>query len=210
MAFVSDFSAPTSGYHLLDAGDRGKSLSRDHQLAQVSLVRSNGSPSSAGCYLVDMLRGSDNFSVDEHFVDNGFQHIPLASSAELEPGDLLCISSGPLVRVPVASVLHRDVSASTRHLDTPEGTVYGRPGPCCFHSPGISAPPTCSDLLVHLRNETPPCSGPDPAKPPPADRKPQPSLLERLTPDQRVCFLNVWHKPPAHLNEISFEFHGPG
>ena len=43
VAFVSDFSAPTGGYHLY-AGDRGISLTRDHQLVQVSLVRSYGAP----------------------------------------------------------------------------------------------------------------------------------------------------------------------
>ena len=78
-------------------------------------------------------------------------------------------------------------------------------------SAGISAPPTCSDPFVHRLNETPACRGPDPAKPHPADHEPQPSLLERLNHDHRVRFLTVWHElPPAHLREISFDFHGPG
>ena len=129
MAFVSDFSAPKGGYHLLYASDRGVSLSCDHQLVQVSLVRISGSPALAGCYLVDKLRGPDNFSVDEHLVENGFQQIPLAGTAELEPGDLLGTSCCPLLRVPVASVLHQDDSASTWHLDTPDEPYMVVPSP---------------------------------------------------------------------------------
>ena len=44
VAFVSDFSPPTGGYHRLYAGDTGISLTRDHQLVQVSLVRRNEAP----------------------------------------------------------------------------------------------------------------------------------------------------------------------
>ena len=61
VAFASDFSAPTGGYHLLYAGDRGISLTRDHQLVQLSLVRSNGAPASASSYLVNMLHGATVF-----------------------------------------------------------------------------------------------------------------------------------------------------
>ena len=39
VAFASDFSAPTGGYHLLYAGDRGISFKRDQYLVPASLVR---------------------------------------------------------------------------------------------------------------------------------------------------------------------------
>ena len=75
VALVADFSAPTGGYHLRYAGNRGASLSRDDQLVQVSLVRRNGAPALAGSYLVDMLHSSADFTVNEHLVENGLQQI---------------------------------------------------------------------------------------------------------------------------------------
>ena len=183
------FLAPAGGYHLRYAGDRGVSLSRDHQLVRVALVRKNGSSALAGRHLVDMLRGSANFSVDEHLVENGLQQIPLAGTAALEPGDLIGTSSCPLLRVPAASALHRDDSASTRYLDTPDEPYMVVPGPVASPSAGISAPPTCSDPFVHLVNETPLRGGPGPTRIPSANREPQPSLLERLDPGQRINFL---------------------
>ena len=110
VAFVSDFSAPTGGYHLLDAGDRGISFTRDHQPVQVFLVRSNGARAVARSYLVDVLHGATDFSVDENLVENSLQQIPLAGRAELEPSDLLGISSSPLLRGPVESFLYDDDS----------------------------------------------------------------------------------------------------
>ena len=78
VAFASDFSVLTGGDHLLYAGDRGISLTRDHQLVSVSLVRSNGGPALAGRYLVGMLHGATDFSVDENLVENGLQQIPVS------------------------------------------------------------------------------------------------------------------------------------
>ena len=117
---------------------------------------------------------------------------------------------GHFFRVSGSSVLHQDDSASTRHLDTPDEPYMVVPGPVAPLSVGISAPPSFLDPFVHLLNETPPCSGPYPAKTPPTDREPPPFLLERLTPNQRVSFLKIWHKLLVHLKEISFDFHGPG
>ena len=34
--------------------------------------------------------------------------------------------------------------------------------------------------------------------------------LERLTPEQRVSFLRVWHRLPKHLREITFDSHDKG
>ena len=143
MAFAADFSAPTGGYNLRYVGNRGVSLSRDHQRVQVSLVRSNGAPALAVSYLVDMLHSSADFTVDEHLVENGLQQIPLVGTAELEPGDLLGTSSCPLLRVLVASILHNnDCSRLPRraphdHLGlcyTPSGRRFPRAdllGPLC-------------------------------------------------------------------------------
>ena len=102
--FGSDFWARTGCYHLLYAGDRGISFTRDHQLVQVSLVRSNGAPALAGSYFADMLHGATDFPVDDNLVENGLQQIPLAGIAEFEPGDLLGTSPCPVLRGPVASV----------------------------------------------------------------------------------------------------------
>ena len=41
-----------------------------------------------------------------------------------------------------------------------------------------------------------------------ATASPLPALLERLTPEQRVSFLRVWHRQPRHLPEITFDLHG--
>ena len=42
-----------------------------------------------------------------------------------------------------------------------------------------------------------------------ATASPSPALLERLTPEQRVSFLRVWHRLPRHLREITFDLHSP-
>ena len=97
----------------------------------------------AGCYLVDMLRGFEMFSLDEYFVQNGFQHIALVGSVELKPGDLQGTSSCSLLRVRIASVLHQDDSASTRKTDTPDELYVVVLGPVAPVPAGTSAPPTC-------------------------------------------------------------------
>ena len=51
-------------------------------------VRSNDAPTLAGSYHVDILHGATDFSVDENIVEDGLQQIPLAGTAELEPGYL--------------------------------------------------------------------------------------------------------------------------
>ena len=154
-----------------------------------------------------MLHNSVDFVVDEHFV--GLQQIPLAGTAKLEPGDLLGTSSCPLLRVPVASISHNDDNAPTTpgSLDEPH-MIF--PGPVTPPPAGVLPAPTCSDPFVHHLNEMPPHDGPVPAKPTTADSKPPPSLLDRLNADQRDSFLQVWHKLPAHLREIPFDFQGPG
>ena len=78
------------------------------------------------------------------------------------------------------------------------------------HTAGLSPTPACADPFVHHVDEQPPIGGPDAAQPASADLEPPTSLLDRLNADQRDSFLQVWHKLPTHLREISFDFHGPG
>ena len=154
-----------------------------------------------------MLHNSVDFVVDEHFV--GLQQIPLAGTAKLEPGDLLGTSSCPLLRVPVASISHNDDNAPTTpgSLDEPH-MIF--PGPVTPPPAGVLPAPTCSDPFVHHLNETHPLDGPVPSKPTTANSEPSPSLLDRFNADHRDSFLQVWHKLPAHLREVSFDFQGPG
>ena len=98
-AFVPDYSAHPESFHLLYAGDTGVTLSRDHRLVDVDLVRSNGAPALAGCYLVNRLHAATGFSAEERIVENGRRFIPLAGVADLDPGALLDTFSSPLVRV---------------------------------------------------------------------------------------------------------------
>ena len=151
-----------------------------------------------------MLHSSADFTVDEHLVENGFQQIPVAGTAELEPGDLLGTSYYPLLRVPVASILHNDDDAPTTPGSLDESSMI-IPEPAA----GVFPASTCSGRFAHHLNETPPRDGPVPTKPTPANNEPPPFLLDRLNADHRDSFLQVWYKQPAHLRDISFDFHGP-
>lgn len=75
-----------------------------------------------GNYMMDMLPQSHMFSVPGHFGTAERESIPLASCAELEPGDLLGITSVPLRRVPVAELERQ-----------------GEPNPDCDVTPTIKA-----------------------------------------------------------------------
>ena len=68
-AFFPDASTHQESFHLLYTGDSGMVISRDHRLIEVGLVRSNGAPALAGCYLLEMLHAADNFSTEEHIVE---------------------------------------------------------------------------------------------------------------------------------------------
>ena len=137
-AFVPASSTHSKTCHLLNAGDVGITLSREHRLIEVDLVRRNGAPALAGCCLVDMLHAADNFSTEEHIVENGRQVIPSTGVADLEPGALLGTSSTPLLRVPLEArwpIRHPD-SYSTS-LCRPCTTLHC-PGPSyrSFHGRG--------------------------------------------------------------------------
>ena len=155
VTLVSDLSAPTGGFHLLHAGDRGIPLTRDHQLVQVSLVRSNSAPPLAGIYLVDTLHVSTDLSADDNLVENDQQQIPLAGTAELEPGDLLGTSPCPLLRVLVASVLD-DGSTSATTPGTPDEPHMIVPAPVTLHTAGLSPTPACAEPFAHHVDAKPP------------------------------------------------------
>ena len=72
-------------------------------------------------------------------------------------------------------------------------------------------PPQCLDPFVHhLRDKTvPPCDESAASSAPPIDRSPSPSLLKRLSTDQRSSFLQKWNRLPSHMHEIVFDLHGP-
>ena len=103
-AFVPASTYPES-FHLLYAGDADITLSPEHRLIEVDLVRPNGAPALAGCYLVDMLQAADNVSTKKHIVEKGRQVIPLAGVADLEAGALFGTSSSPRLRVPLEAIL---------------------------------------------------------------------------------------------------------
>ena len=87
-AFVPDSPIRPERFHLLYVGEAGITLSRDHRFIEVGLVRRDGVPALADCYLVDMLHAVDNLSTEEHIVENGQHVIPLAGVADWEPGAL--------------------------------------------------------------------------------------------------------------------------
>ena len=159
---------------------------------------------------MDTLHGATDFSVDENFVENDLEQIPLAGTAELEPGDLLGTSPCPLLRVLVESLLYDDDNASASNPGAPDNSCTFVPGPVTPHTAGLSPTPACADPFVHHVEEQPPVGGPDAAQFTLADLEPPPSLLDRLNSDQDDGFLQVWHKLPKHLREISFDFRGPG
>ena len=67
-AYAIDPTATDGGFHLLYDGAVSVTLSDEPQLLEVNLVRSNGSPTLTGKYLVDMLPQPGILSMQEHFV----------------------------------------------------------------------------------------------------------------------------------------------
>lgn len=65
-AFVRDVSASAGNYQLRYAGKHSIQLLPEHQLVQVDMVRSDGSPALVGNYMVDMLPQTSMFSSEEH------------------------------------------------------------------------------------------------------------------------------------------------
>lgn len=92
-AFVYDVSETFDNYQLRYVGQWPIQLHQEHQLVQVELVRSDGSPALVGSYLVDMLPQTPMFSDEENFVCNVRQRVPLAGISF--PFDLEMFWAGP-------------------------------------------------------------------------------------------------------------------
>ena len=123
---------------------------------------------------------------------------------------MLGTSPCPLLRLPVESLLYYNNSVSTSNPGARDNSRTFVPGQAMPHTSGPYPTPACADPYVHHVDEQPPIGGPDAAQPKSADLEPLPSLLDCLISDQHDSFLQVWHKLPKHLREISFDFHGPG
>ena len=88
-AFIPDDRSTDNVYHLRFAGTTAVSLSSTPTLVEVNLVRQPGAPAFTGKYMVNMVTREDPLSDTAIFVSDGYQIIPLSSSTDLEPGDLL-------------------------------------------------------------------------------------------------------------------------
>ena len=212
VAYVPDFTAPADQFQLRYAGPTGTSLSDDHQMIEVNLVRSNGTPALTGQYLVDML--PDVSSNEEIFVSDGRQFVPLAGAAELEPGDLLGTAAAPLMRVPVEHLEQQFSDEADTSCSVP-GPILGSTEDNANRT--VDPQVRCHDPFVHnLRSTDPPVPDPgksSPAAPAPAHTSPSPPpqhVMERLSADQRVSFESLWNRLPPHLKLVKFDLHGPG
>ena len=105
-AFVVDPAPSNGAFHLRFDGTTGVTLSDEPQLLAVNLVRSNGSPTLTGHYLVDILPQPDILSGQKHFVASGRQVLPLIGVAELEPGYLVGVADSPLLRILLGALQH--------------------------------------------------------------------------------------------------------
>ena len=213
-AFAADSSAHHRSSHLLYAGDADITLSHDHRHVDVDLVRSSGAPALTGCYLVDMLHAADIFSTEEHIVENGHQLNPLAGVVDLEPGALLGTFASALLRVPLEAILS-DIPASSPLPCDARAQHFTVPTPVTAPSMAVDQfllPPQFLDPFVHhLRDETvPPYDESEASSAQPTYHFPPPTLLERLSADQRSSFLATSNRFPPHMREIAFDLHGPG
>ena len=103
------------------------SLGLEPALVEVDLVRSSGMPALIGEYLVSFRSEVGALSSPDAFVSNGRQRIPLAGSAELEPGDVLGVSAAPLLRVPVETL-----KAAPSSIPTGSREITDAPRPQSF------------------------------------------------------------------------------
>ena len=115
LAYAIEPTATNGGFHLLYDGTVGVTLSDEPQLLEVNLVRSNGSPSLTGHYLVHMLPQPGILSFQEHFVASGRQVLPLTGVANLEPGDLVGVAHAPLLSIPLGA-LQQATNLSLIHI----------------------------------------------------------------------------------------------
>ena len=107
-AYIRSCEAPDTAHHLVYDGP-GMSLTTAAQLVPMNLVRLDGSPALSRHYMVDIATTHDGQDPLEHFVASGRQMIPLPGHRDLEPGDILCTASHPLLLVPLGNF------GTTRH-----------------------------------------------------------------------------------------------
>lgn len=88
----------------------------------INLARSMRTPALTGHYLVDMSSHAGMITVPEVFVSNGKQHIPFASGGKIAPGNILGVTSTPLLRVPITAL-----------TDSRASVVYPVPPPSLPH-----------------------------------------------------------------------------
>ena len=120
-ASAIDRVASGGGFHLRYDGAVGVTLSDEPLLLAVNLVRSNGSQTPTGYYLVDTLSQSDLPSPVEYFVVSGRQVLPFVGVADLEPGDSLGVTHAPLMCVAL-NVLQPDSRAPGLYSGPPAVT----------------------------------------------------------------------------------------
>ncbi|CAB1117548.1 unnamed protein product [Ectocarpus sp. CCAP 1310/34] len=144
-------------------------------------------PALIGEYLVSFKPEVGALSFPDEFVSNGLQRIPLASCAELDPGDVIRVSAAPLLRVPVETLKAAPSSIPT--------------GPTTSTSP-----PRVN--VVGLKSGT--HRSPDPASAPPPRKPPPQELLDRFSKAQRSSFMRLWARLPANMHDIAFDLHNPG
>ena len=220
VAYVPDSSAPPEQFHLRYAGHSGISLSHEHQMVEVNLVRANGCPALTGQYLVDMFPdvSTEELFVEhrrEMFVSEGRQLIPLSGAAELSPGDLLGSASAPLMRVPVHHLQPLNVAPainSAIHSAVPGPEALGGVDGVGSLQPAV----VCEDPFVnHLRAEDSETDrraarAANSTAPTASDAHPPPELMARLSEEQRQSVLAMWALLPPHMRAIHFDFHGEG
>lgn len=96
--FVKGVLATDYAYYLRFAVYSGESLSPEAQFETVDLARSVATPALLENYLIGMRSDDSTFSVTERFVSDGLQKTTfLAGWGEVVPGDILEITSAPLL-----------------------------------------------------------------------------------------------------------------
>ena len=149
-AYVHSCEATGTAYHLVYDGP-GVSLNITPQLVPVHLIHFDGSPALTGHYMMDMMTTHDGQDPSEHFVGSGRQTTSLAGYRDLEPGDILCTASAPLLRVPFEALAQHDAQTDV----TPAAESF-LPSTSLSEATNVSPDPTDeppSELLHQLDDD---------------------------------------------------------
>ena len=196
--------AVPDSYQLRYAGQWSIQLRSEHQLVQVELGRSDGSPALVGHYLVDMLPQTSMISSEEYCVSNGCQRLIVAGVSILQPGDVLGMVSAPLLQVPLSAITHEDLNYDPQAASDPsEPSATGADG---------SAPSSAEAFVRYLHERSTATGGAEDVSDTTAapSSSPPPALLGRLTPEQRGSLLACGTLCPLDLRDLTFNPHGPG